>query len=263
LNKYYDPGQQRAAKVHELFGKIAPRYDLMNDLQSFGLHRYWKRRLVRLAAPVPGLRALDVCCGTGDLAFALARRGADVIGVDFSERMLQVAESKVQSPSSFAKAPADKKSKAEDQGPVSSNAARCTLHTPRFLQADAQALPFPDNTFDIVTVGYGLRNLERWEAGLSEMQRVAKPSGRVLVLDFGKPENRLWRWIYFNYLALFIPLLGRIFCGDAGAYAYILESLKHFPAQRGIEHKMRELGLAGVKTINIFGGVMGINYGLK
>lgn len=131
------------------------------------------------------------------------------------------------------------------------------------MQADAQSLPFPENTFDIVTVGYGLRNLERWEAGLSEMQRVAKPGARLLVLDFGKPDNALWRWIYFRYLALFIPVLGRVFCGDAAAYAYILESLKHFPAQRGIEEKMQDLGLTNVKTINILGGIMGINFGLK
>src|SRR5881409_1969337 len=95
VNKYYQPGEQRAAKVADLFATIAPRYDLVNDLQSFGLHRAWKRRLVRLAAPQPGERALDLCCGTGDIAFELARCGAEVVGLDFSEPMLEVAKSKV------------------------------------------------------------------------------------------------------------------------------------------------------------------------
>src|SRR6266481_4712671 len=104
VNKYYQPGEKRAAKVADLFATIAPRYDLVNDLQSFGLHRYWKRRLVRLAAPRPGERALDLCCGTGDIAFALARHRAEVIGLDFSEPMLAVARAKggVQSPKSNA-----------------------------------------------------------------------------------------------------------------------------------------------------------------
>src|SRR5439155_3066757 len=103
---------------------------------------------------------------------------------------------------------------------------------PHFIRADAQQLPLADNSFDIVTVGYGLRNLANWETGLDEMLRVAKPGARLVVLDFGKPDNALWRAAYFGYLKLFVPLLGRLFCGNAVAYAYILESLKHYPAQR-------------------------------
>ena len=99
-----------------------------------------------------------------------------------------------------------------------------------------------------MTVGYGLRNLANWETGLREMQRVANPGGRLVVLDFGKPDNALWRGLYFGYLKLFVPWLGRIFCGSAGAYAYILESLKHYPAQHAVAAKMRELGLANVQS---------------
>ena len=124
-------------------------------------------------------------------------------------------------------------------------------------------LPFRTDTFDIVTVGYGLRNLSEWQTGLSEMQRVAKPGGRLLVLDFGKPANPLWRTLYFAYLRLFVPVLGKIFCGDSSAYAYILESLKHYPAQIGVADKMHELGLHRIRTINLLGGAMGINYGEK
>ena len=117
------------------------------------------------------------------------------------------------------------------------------MASPHFIRGDAKRIPFADNSFDIVTVGYGLRNLANWETGLREMQRVANPGGRLVVLEFGKPDNALWRGLYFGYLKLFVPCLGRIFCGNASAYAYILESLKHYPAQQGVGAKMRELGL--------------------
>lgn len=236
-NKFYKPGEQRAAKVNDLFATIAPRYDLINDLQSFGLHRYWKRKLVHLARVANGNRALDVCCGTGDISFRLARAGAKVTGLDFSQPMLSVAEEKTRL------------------------AARSnTSSPPRFLQGDAQHLPFHDNEFDIVTVGYGLRNLASWERGLEEMWRVAKPGARLLVLDFGKPDNALWRGLYFNYLRLFVPLFGKLFCGDSETHAYILESLKNYPAQHGVAAKMRALGCRNVQIINLLGGVMTINY---
>ena len=255
-NQYFDPGEQRAAKVAALFARIAPRYDLINDLQSFGLHRYWKRRLVRLSGAQPGRRALDVCCGTGDLALAMAQRGAEVTGLDFSREMLAVAEArclntKHQTPNTNA------------QAPIAETNPQSATRNPQFLVADAQHLPLPDGCFDIVTVGYGLRNLADWRAGLGEMQRVAKPGGRLLVLDFGKPNNRLWRALYFGYLRLFVPLLGKVFCGDAGAYAYILESLQHYPAQQGVAARMRELGLKQVRIIHLLGGVMTINYAEK
>ena len=231
-NIFYEPGSQRAAKVHDLFGGIAARYDLMNDVQSFGLHRVWKQKLVRLASPAPRARALDLCCGTGDIALALAKRGADVVGLDFSEPMLAVARQKT---------------------------PHSATNVPQFLQGDAQQIPFADNSFEIVTVGYGLRNLASLENGLREMQRVTKPGGRMLALDFGKPDNTLWRAIYFGYLRFFVPLMGRIFCGNPAAYAYILESLKHYPAQRGVAEKMTALGLKNVRIINVLGGIMSIN----
>jgi ubiquinone/menaquinone biosynthesis methyltransferase len=245
-NAFYDPGDQRAAKVRDLFSRIAPRYDLINDLQSFGLHRHWKRRVIQLARPQPGQRALDLCCGTGDLALGLARRGAQVAGLDFSGQMLERA--------------AERGAGFQSRKPEE---ARGALPVPHFVCGDAEHLPFSDDFFDIVTVGYGLRNLASWETGLREMQRVAKPGGRLVVLDFGKPDNTIWRGLYFSYLKLFVPCLGRIFCGNASAYAYILESLRHYPAQQGVAAKMREFGLASVRVINLLGGVMSINYGEK
>lgn len=253
-NKFYEPGDQRAAKVNDLFTAIAPRYDLTNDLQSFGLHRRWKHRVVKLAGARPGDRALDVCCGTGDIAFALATQGAEVTGLDFSTKMLAVAEARWR-----------KNSKLKTSASAASHSAAPArrLQNLKFIQGDAQKLPFPDGTFDIVTVGYGLRNLTSWETGVSEMARVARPGARLISLDFGKPDNTLWRSVYFGYLKLFVPLLGLIFCRNAGAYAYILESLKHYPAQRGVAARMRELGLTNVQIINILGGAMSINYAEK
>jgi demethylmenaquinone methyltransferase/2-methoxy-6-polyprenyl-1,4-benzoquinol methylase len=243
-NPFYSPGEQRAARVNDLFAAIASRYDLINDVQSLGLHRSWKRRVLELAAVRPGERALDVCCGTGDLALALAARGATVTGLDFSEPMLGVAERRL----------------AEVQTLLSRAGEKLSVD---FQHGDAMRLPFADAAFDIVTVGYGLRNLASWETGLSEMVRVSKPGARLIVLDFGKPDNRLWRAVYFGYLRLFVPLFGLIFCRSARAYAYILESLKHYPAQQGVAAKMQESGLVNARIENLLGGAMSINYGEK
>jgi demethylmenaquinone methyltransferase / 2-methoxy-6-polyprenyl-1,4-benzoquinol methylase len=239
-NTFYAPGEQRAAKVSDLFARIARRYDFINDLQSFGLHRLWKRRVANLAQVRPGDKALDICCGTGDIAFALARRGAETTGLDFSAEMLSIAGTRNRHPQ------------------AGQNASQ-----PRFIQGDAQQISFPENTFDIVTVGYGLRNLTSWQRGLDEMFRVARPGARLIVLDFGKPANGLWRAIYFAHLKMSVPLIGLLFCGNASAYAYILESLKHYPAQMAVAEKMRELTLANVRVINLLGGAMAINYGEK
>lgn len=239
-NRFFEPGEHRSEKVGQLFSRIAPQYDLLNDLMSLGLHRRWKRRLLALAELQEGQAALDICCGTGDLVFGLAQHGVQAVGLDFNAPMLEQAQAR---------------------------ARRFTNGSPslvpRFIQGDAQQLPFPDASFDVVTVGYGLRNLADWELGLSEMRRVARPGGRVLVLDFGKPDNPLWRSLYFAYLRLAVPCLGQIFCGSASAYAYILESLKNYPAQHGVAAKMKELGLNRIRIVNLLGGVMTINFGQR
>jgi len=238
-NRFYVEGEQRAEKVNDLFAQVAPRYDFINDLQSFGLHRFWKRRLVDMAGVQPGQHALDVCCGTGDIAFALARAGAEVAAVDFSEPMLTVAQDRA----------------AENPQPP--------IRNPHFQRGDAQRLEFPESRFDVVTVGYGLRNLPNWETGLCEMHRVAKVGGRLLVLDFGKPNNEAWRAIYFSYLRFVVPLFGKVFCGDAATHAYILESLQKYPAQHGVADAMRRLNCRDIRIVNFLGGAMSINYGVK
>lgn len=237
-NRFYQPGEERGAQVRALFSRISHRYDLLNDLQSFGRHRAWKRTLVDLAQIRPGERVLDVCCGTGDLSFEMARRGAEVTGVDFTGEMLAVAAKRI---------PRE----------------RLTGPAPVFVRGDAQALGFPADSFDVVTVGYGLRNLGDWQKGLGEMWRVARPGGRILTLDFGKPRNALWRQLYFWHLALSVPLVGKIFAGNKEAYGYILESLKTFPAQEGIAAEMRSLGGEDVAVKTFWSGVMAVNFGRK
>jgi len=271
--RFYETGPARADKVRALFGRIAAHYDLINDLQSFGLHRVWKRRLVQLANPThSGGLALDICCGTGDLTLALARQGMAVTGLDFTAEMLAVARARAQKFQMQtetrlldASAVSPKTGHADQSQTGISHATLISVEPGKvlFLQGDALALPFEANTFDAVTVGYGLRNLADWQAGLREMQRVAKPGGRLLVLDFGKPENALVRKLYFAYLKLIVPLFGLVFCGSAGAYSYILESLKHYPAQQGVAAAMRDLRMSKVQIVSILGGTMSINYGEK
>ena len=188
-NKFHQPGEERAARVEDLFAIVAPRYDLINDLQSLGLHRRWKRTLVRMAGIHPGDRALDVCCGTGDVAFALRHAGAEVTALDFSPAMLAVADERA-------------------RNAVLSRRRALQAPAVQFLCGDALRLPFAGESFDVVTVAYGLRNLADWERGLEEMWRVARPGGRLLVLDFGKPANAIWRRMYFSYLKRFVPWFG-------------------------------------------------------
>jgi demethylmenaquinone methyltransferase/2-methoxy-6-polyprenyl-1,4-benzoquinol methylase len=227
---YYVPGPERSRRVRELFGRIAGRYDLINDLQSFGLHRLWKQKLIAAAELRPGEKALDVCCGTGDIAIGLARTGALVTGSDFTPEML------------------DK--------------ARTRAENIQWIQADALQLPFENDSFDVVTIGYGLRNLADFTRGVNELVRVTRPGGRILILDFGKPPNRLWRTLYFAYLRLCVPVFGFLFCGDSAAYSYILDSLQNYPAQEGVREFLRSAGCR-VRVTNFIGGAMSLHVAVK
>jgi demethylmenaquinone methyltransferase/2-methoxy-6-polyprenyl-1,4-benzoquinol methylase len=256
-SRFYQPDEHRAEKVRELFGAIARRYDLLNDIMSAGLHRCWKRRLVErgVAASVTDAmsdrrrdggryitpQVLDLCCGTGDIAWLFARQGASVTAVDFTEEMLRVARARA---------------------PQSSNTP-ALQHSISFVHADALQLPFPDGSFDVVSVGYGLRNLADLERGLREVLRVLRPGGKLVSLDFGKPRSRVLRFFYFGYLRIVLPVLGRVFCGDPDTHGYILASLQSYPAQEGTKKLMEECGFTGCGFEEFVGGTMAINFGSK
>jgi demethylmenaquinone methyltransferase/2-methoxy-6-polyprenyl-1,4-benzoquinol methylase len=235
-NKYLSYDSSRAPKVREMFSRLAWRYDLVNDVMSFGLHRRWKKQTVRLAlaGAKSKPRVLDLCCGSGDLCFLAEDRGAgSVVGADFTLPMLAVAR------------------RRRMEGSRRSG----------FVQADALRLPFADGTFDVITISYGLRNIADLPAALAEMRRVLARGGRAVVLDFGKPDNALAGALYQGFLRTMMPTVGWLFHGDPETYLYIPESLARFPAQRGVEKLMRETGFVNVAYENRLLGTMGINVG--
>jgi demethylmenaquinone methyltransferase/2-methoxy-6-polyprenyl-1,4-benzoquinol methylase len=239
-SKFYSPGSQRAEKVHALFATIARRYDLLNDIMSAGLHRRWKRRLVERAGKQRDV--LDLCCGTGDIARLFNGR---VVGMDFTEEMLRVAQIRC------------------SREPARGGSELRAGSRLQWIRADALRLPFAGNSFDVVTIGYGLRNLADLECGLREVLRVLRPGGQLLSLDFGKPDSPALRALYFGYLRTVLPVLGRIFCGDRDTHGYILASLENYPAQRGLKSLMEECGFRECGFEEFISGTMAINFGIK
>ncbi|HEX9150188.1 MAG TPA: bifunctional demethylmenaquinone methyltransferase/2-methoxy-6-polyprenyl-1,4-benzoquinol methylase UbiE, partial [Thermoanaerobaculia bacterium] len=236
MNKYLSYDEERAPKVREMFSRLAERYNLVNDVMSFGMHRRWKRETVELALEGRrnSARLLDLCCGTGDMCFDAGQLGAGrVVGADFTLPMLGVAKRR----------------------------ARSEAGRPDFIAADALCLPFRDASFDAITVGYGLRNIADPRLALAEMRRVLAPGGRAVVLDFGKPDNAVAAALYNGYLRTMMPAVGWIFHRDPQTYSYIPDSLERFPAQRGVENLMREVGFANVRYENRLLGTMGLNIG--
>ncbi len=236
VNKYLSYDEERAPKVRAMFTRLAWRYDLVNDVMSFGLHRRWKRQTVAVAfeGRSGGARLLDLCCGTGDIGFlAEETRGARVTGVDFTLPMLAVA-----------------RRRKLDAG---SRAA--------FAQGDALSLPLRDGSFDVITVGYGLRNIADPRAALVEMRRMLAAGGRAVILDFGKPQNPVAAALYQAFLRTMMPFVGWLFHRDPETYLYIPESLERYPGQRGVADLMRNAGFVNVTYYNRLLGTMGINVG--
>lgn len=220
----------RGAYVRRLFSTIADRYDFITVFLSFGQDARWKRRLTGLAGEVAGARVLDLACGTGDIAFALAGRGAHVTGLDVTHRMLQLA--------------------AGRQVVVPGSA--------RFVTGDMMSLPFEDARFDVVTVGYGLRNVPELLPAIREIRRVLKPGGLFLSLDFNRPERRVVRWVYLAYLTVVGSALGMALHGDPDTYRYIPVSIGRYPGARIVNQMLRDEGFAS-EYLPVLGGLMTIH----
>jgi demethylmenaquinone methyltransferase/2-methoxy-6-polyprenyl-1,4-benzoquinol methylase len=220
--------------VRTLFATIADRYDLITKVLSYGQDRRWKRRLVELAAPASGMLALDLATGTGDIAFLLQDRSARTIGLDVTLRMIELAHAK-----------------------------RTASAAPRFIVGDMMALPFPSDAVDIVTTGYGLRNVPDLTTTLDEIHRVLRRGGQVLSLDFNRPSNPLWRSVYLLYLTLVGGMLGWVLHRDPDTYRYIPASIRTYPGAEGVADLMRARGFLTVRHYPVLGGLMAIHHAVK
>jgi len=230
----------KAGLVADVFHSVASRYDLMNDLLSGGIHRIWKRFTIELSGVRKGDAVLDIAGGTGDLAIRFAQLvGSEgrVVLADINESMLQVGRDKLL-----------------DRG-VQGNI--------EFVQADAQSLPFPDDSFDCVTIAFGLRNVTDMPLALRSMLRVLKPGGRLLVLEFSTPQSSLLGRLYDNYSFHVLPVMGRLVANDAESYQYLAESIRRHPDQETLLDMMEDAGFCQCEYHNMTGGIVALHRGLK
>ena len=231
---------EKASKVAEVFHSVAAKYDLMNDLMSAGIHRLWKRFTIELSGVRAGNRVLDIAGGTGDLTRKFSRLvgpQGEVVLADINASMLRVGRDRLL-----------------DLG-VAGNV--------RFVQADAEALPFPDNHFDCITIAFGLRNVTHKDTAIASMLRVLKPGGRLLVLEFSKPGNKLLSKAYDQYSFKLLPLMGKLVTNDAESYRYLAESIRMHPDQETLKAMMEAAGFARVSYHNMTGGVVALHRGIK
>jgi len=223
--------------VRALFATIADRYDFITVALSYGQDRRWKRRLIAMAAPQPGARALDLATGTGDIAFALAAKGARVVGLDITRRMIELALDKRTSGARGEEA--------------------C------FLVGDMLALPFAARSFDIVTTGYGLRNVPDLSTAIDEIGRVLAPGGQVLSLDFNRPANRIVRSVYLAYLTIVGATLGWVLHRDPDTYRYIPASIRQYPGAEAVARMFEARGFTRVRSYPVLGGLMTIHHAFR
>src|SRR5512145_819293 len=234
------PAAEKAQRVRAVFDSVADKYDLMNDLMSAGVHRLWKRYLLGQTGLRPGQVALDVAGGTGDIAAGMARQVGErglVVLSDINEAMLEVGRNRLL-----------------DRG---------LLHNVRFSLANAECLPFEDESFDCVTIAFGLRNVTDKPAALASMRRVLRPGGRLLVLEFSKPVVPGLKPIYDVYSFSVLPWLGKRVAGDSDSYQYLAESIRKFPDQETLRGMMQAAGLEDVGHQNLTGGIVALHKGFR
>lgn len=234
------PVQEKANRVAEVFSSVANKYDLMNDLMSLGVHRLWKKFTIDLSQVRLGDKVLDIAGGTGDLTHEFAKRVGEqgqVCLVDINAAMLQVGRDRLL-----------------DAGIIGNI---------NYFQADAESLPFPDNHFDCVSIAFGLRNVTRKENALREMQRVLKPGGQLLVLEFSKPILPVLKSIYDQYSFSILPKLGGFIAGDEASYQYLVESIRRHPDQENLKQMVLDAGFDNCEYHNLTGGIVALHRGWK
>jgi demethylmenaquinone methyltransferase / 2-methoxy-6-polyprenyl-1,4-benzoquinol methylase len=234
------PVEQKTRRVGQVFDSVAARYDLMNDLMSWGIHRLWKQFAVAIASIKRGQRVLDLAGGTGDMTARLARRvgsAGSVILADINGSMLSIGRDRL-----------------IDQG---------IAGTVQYVQANAESLPFPDNTFDVVTIAFGLRNVTHKDQALASMHRVLQPGGRVVILEFSQLVMPLLQRLYDSYSFTVLPWLGKLVVGDAESYRYLLESIRRHPDQETLKGLMESAGFDLITYYNLSGGIVAVHCGYK
>ncbi|BDA59051.1 bifunctional demethylmenaquinone methyltransferase/2-methoxy-6-polyprenyl-1,4-benzoquinol methylase UbiE [Shewanella sp. DNRA4] len=231
---------KKADLVAGVFHSVAAKYDIMNDVMSFGIHRFWKRYTIEVSGARPGMKVLDLAGGTGDLTAKFSHLVGDkgeVVLADINDSMLKVGRTKLR-----------------DKGIVNNVS---------YVQANAEALPFPDNHFDIITIAFGLRNVTDKDAALRSMNRVLKPGGKLLVLEFSKPQHEIMRKVYDLYSFKVLPKMGELITKDAGSYEYLAESIRMHPDQDTLKQMMVNAGFEQVDYTNMTDGIVALHRGYK
>ncbi|MBW8186554.1 bifunctional demethylmenaquinone methyltransferase/2-methoxy-6-polyprenyl-1,4-benzoquinol methylase UbiE [Shewanella nanhaiensis] len=231
---------QKADMVAGVFHSVAAKYDIMNDVMSFGIHRMWKRFTIESAGARPGMKVLDLAGGTGDLTAKFSHLVGDkgqVTLADINDSMLKVGREKLR-----------------DKGIVGNV---------NYVQANAEALPFPDNHFDIITIAFGLRNVTDKDAAIRSMLRVLKPGGKLLVLEFSKPKHDVMRKVYDLYSFKVMPKMGALITQDAESYEYLAESIRMHPDQETLKGMMVDAGFEQVEYTNMTDGIVALHKGYK
>ena len=234
------PVEEKVKKVADVFHSVAGKYDLMNDLMSGGVHRLWKKLTIEQSGARRGHTILDIAGGTGDLTMRFSRivgPTGKVVLADINDSMLKVGRDRLM-----------------DRG-VAGNV--------EFVQANAECLPFPDNTFDIITIAFGLRNVTDKDAAIRSMTRVLKPGGKVMVLEFSKTDNPALTKLYDFYSFNILPKMGQLIAGDSESYKYLAESIRMHPDQETLKSMMQDAGLVNCKYQNMTGGVVALHTGIK
>ncbi|OCG01403.1 bifunctional demethylmenaquinone methyltransferase/2-methoxy-6-polyprenyl-1,4-benzoquinol methylase UbiE [Gilliamella sp. wkB112] len=232
--------QEKVKRVAEVFHSVADKYDVMNDLMSFGIHRIWKKITIEYSSVRKGQKVLDLAGGTGDLTAKFSQLVGDdglVVLADINESMLKVGRDKLR-----------------DKG---------LFKNIEYVQANAEELPFADNYFDCITISFGLRNVTDKDKALRSMWRVLKPGGRLLILEFSKPQYQILNKAYDLYSFTMLPLMGKIVANDADSYRYLAESIRMHPDQKTLKKMMENAGFVDVKYHNMTGGIVALHTGFK